>query len=183
MLLDTPICDFGWKAPEFTLKDAKGESFTMSEQLGEKGLLVMFICNHCPYVKRIAAQLAEDTKALKAEGINVLAVMSNDYRDYEADSPENMLKFAAEHGFEFPYLVDEDQSVGKAYGAICTPDFFGFNAKGELQYRGRLDDSRPNADSSERTPELLNAMRQIAETGEGPKDQLPSMGCSIKWTS
>ena len=183
MLLDTPICDFGWKAPEFTLKDANGESFTMREHLGEKGLLVMFICNHCPYVKRIATQLAEDTKALKTEGINVLAVMSNDYREYEADSPENMLKFAEENGFEFPYLVDEDQSVGKAYGAICTPDFFWLNRKGELQYRGRLDDSRPNSDLAERTPELLNAMRKISETGKGPKDQLPSMGCSIKWKS
>ncbi len=183
MLLDTPICDFGWKAPDFTLKDANGESFTMSDYLGEKGLLVMFICNHCPYVKRIATQLAEDSKTLKAEGVNVLAVMSNDYREYQADSPKNMLKFASENGFEFPYLVDEDQSVGKAYGAICTPDFFGFNAKGELQYRGRLDDSRQGTDLSERTPELLNAMRQIAKTGEGPKDQLPSMGCSIKWTS
>ncbi|CAA6810466.1 MAG: PPO candidate 1 [uncultured Sulfurovum sp.] len=180
MLLDTPICDFGWKAPDFTLQDAYGKSFTMSENLGEKGLLVMFICNHCPYVIRIAQRLAEDTQVLMDEGINVVAVMSNDYKAYEEDSPENMKAFAKEHSFNFPYLVDEEQSVGKTYGAVCTPDFFGFNAKGELQYRGRLDDARMG-DASERTLELVNAMRQIASTGQGPKEQVPSMGCSIKW--
>ena len=181
MLLDTPICDFGWKAPAFTLQDAHGKSFTMSEHLGEKGLLIMFICNHCPYVIRIAERLATDTQSLMDEGINVLAVMSNDYHAYEEDSPENMIKFAKEHNFSFPYLVDEDQAVGKAYGAVCTPDFFGFNAKGELQYRGRLDDVKMNEDTSNRTLELVNAMREIAKTGQGPKEQIPSMGCSIKW--
>ena len=137
MLLDTPICDFGWKAPDFTLKDPSGKSFTMKSQLGEKGLLIAFICNHCPYVQRIAHRLADDTKELIAEGINVLAVMSNDYQDYAEDSPENMQKFAAEHGFKFPYLVDEGQTVGRAYGAVCTPDFFGLNKDGELQYAVR----------------------------------------------
>ncbi|UPW19334.1 thioredoxin family protein [Agarivorans sp. TSD2052] len=180
MLLDTPICDFGWKAPNFTLQDPAGNSFTMSEQLGENGLLIMFICNHCPYVQRIADRLAEDTKQLMDEGINVLAVMSNDYRLVAQDSPENMQRFALQHGFAFPYLVDEDQSVGKQYKAICTPDFFGFNNQGELQYRGRLDDARMG-DSALRVPELLHAMRQIATTGQGPKEQSPSMGCSIKW--
>ncbi|MCC4834788.1 thioredoxin family protein [Shewanella sp. 10N.7] len=180
MLLDTPICDFGWKAPEFTLKDAFGESFTMSEHLGEKGLLVMFICNHCPYVKRIGAKLAEDTRHLMAQGINVLAVMSNDYLAVPADSPENMKQFAKEHGFTFPYLVDENQRVGQQYNAVCTPDFFGFNSAGELQYRGRLDDVKM-ADSKHRIPELLNAMRMIADTGKGPDKQFASMGCSIKW--
>ncbi len=180
MLLDTPICDFGWKAPDFTLKDPYGESFTMREHLGEKGLLIAFICNHCPYVQRIGQCLAEDAKLLMAEGINVLAIMSNDYELVEADSPENMKSFAKDFGFTFPYLVDDDQSVGKQYGAICTPDFFGLNSQGELQYRGRLDDARMG-DASGRVPELINAMRLIAESGNGPKSQSPSMGCSIKW--
>ena len=180
MLLDTPICDFGYQAPDFTLKTPTGQTYTLSEQLGDKGLLIAFICNHCPYVQRIAGRLAADTQLLMNEGVNVLAIMSNDYRYVEADSPANMQRFAAKHQFTFPYLVDEDQSVGKRYGAVCTPDFFGFNAKGELQYRGRLDDARMgNADN--RTPELVAAMRQIAETGQGPKQQTPSMGCSIKW--
>ena len=181
MLLDTPICEFGWKAPDFTLKDPDGNSHTMSEHLGDKGLVVVFICNHCPYVKAIGDRLADDARILQDEGIDVLAVMSNDYRDYPADAPPNMKKFAEQHGFTFPYLVDEDQSVGKAYGAVCTPDFFGLNADGELQYRGRIDDVGMG-DASNRTPELLNAMRQVAATGDGPKDQAPSMGCSIKWT-
>lgn len=180
MLLDTPICDFGWKAPEFTLKDPDGNSFTMSDHLGEKGLLVAFICNHCPYVQAIGERLTADAKELKSQGINVLAVMSNDYQYAKADSPSNMKKFATHFGFPFPYLVDETQEVGRAYGAVCTPDFFGLNKNGELQYRGRLDDAgmgNPNG----RTKELVNAMTSIAETGQGPKEQTPSMGCSIKW--
>lgn len=181
MLLDTPICDFGWKAPDFTLKDPDGASFTMSEQLGDKGLLIAFICNHCPYVQAIAERLAEDTALLKAEGINTLAVMSNDYRYVQTDSPPYMKRFAEQYGFGFPYLVDEGQSVGKAYQAVCTPDFFGLNAKGELQYRGRLDDARMGNPAG-RKKELVNAMRMIAETGEGPREQIPSMGCSIKWS-
>jgi len=168
MLLDTPICDFGWKAPDFTLKDANGQIFTMSEHLGEKGLLIAFICNHCPYVQRIGQRLAEDTKSLMAEGINVLAIMSNDYEYIAADSPVNMKLFSKQYGFTFPYLVDKEQLIGKQYGAVCTPDFFGFNSKGELQYRGRLD-------------ELIYAMHMIAKTGQGPQKQTPSMGCSIKW--
>ena len=180
MLLETPICDFDWPAPDFTLKDPNGRSFRMKDQLGDKGLLIAFICNHCPYVQKIAARLAADTSELMAEGVNVLAVMSNDYNDYAEDSPARMLEFADEHGFEFPYLVDEDQSVGKAYGAVCTPDFYGFNKDGGLQYRGRLDDARMG-DPAGRNRELVNAMREIAETGKGPKEQTPSMGCSIKW--
>lgn len=180
MLLDTPICNYGWKAPDFRLQNAYGENFTMRDHLGDKGLLILFICNHCPYVQRIAQRLSEDTRALMAEGINVLAIMSNDYRRVAADSPENMKLFAKQYDFPFPYLVDEDQSVGKQYGAVCTPDFFGFNHRGELQYRGRLDDARMG-DASERIPELLHAMRQIAATGRGPESQTPSMGCSIKW--
>ncbi len=180
MLLDTPLCDFGWKAPNFTLKDPDGNSFSMSDHLGDKGLLIAFICNHCPYVQAIADRLAADTNLLMEEGFKVLAIMSNDYEYVPMDSPENMKKFAAQHNFSFPYLIDKDQTVGKAYGAACTPDFFGFNKQGELQYRGRLDDTQMQ-NSSNRTPELVNAMRLIGETGEGPKDQKPSMGCSIKW--
>ena len=180
MLLDTPICDFGWKAPEFVLHTPDGERFSMLESMGPKGLLIAFICNHCPYVKAIAHRLAEDCDLLMGEGINVLAVMSNDYTYSAEDSPEKMKQFAADHGFGFPYLVDESQEVGKAYGAVCTPDFFGLNSSAELQYRGRLDDAKMgNADS--RTLELVNAMRLIAQTGSGPEQQIPSMGCSIKW--
>lgn len=180
MLLDTPICNFGWKAPDFTLQDPNGNSYTMSEQLGDKGLLIAFICNHCPYVQAIADRFAHDTRELMEDDINVLAVMSNDYRNVPADSPANMKLFADQHGFGFPYLVDEDQSVGKAYDAVCTPDFFGFNKDGELQYRGRLDDAKMG-DPANRSRELVDAMRQIAETGHGPQQQSPSMGCSIKW--
>lgn len=180
MLLDTPICDFGWKAPDFTLKDPLGRSFNMRNHLGEKGLLIAFLCNHCPYVQAIADRLAEDTNELMAEGIDVLAVMSNNYQAYPADSPEGMLKFAQTHGFSFPYLIDEDQCVAKNYGAVCTPDFFGFNKDGALNYRGRLDDvGRDNPDR--RTRELVSAMRLIGKTGHGPRRQIPSMGCSIKW--
>lgn len=180
MLLDSPICDFGWKAPDFTLKDPDGKAHSLMDVIGENGLLIAFICNHCPYVQAIAARLAEDTAALIDQGYGVAAIMSNDYRAVPADSPPEMKRFAAKHGFRFPYLVDEDQAVGKAYGAVCTPDFFGFNRDFGLQYRGRLD-NLVRAGTGERVPELLMAMRQIGETGEGPRQQTPSMGCSIKW--
>lgn len=182
MLLDTPVCEFGWKAPDFTLKDASGESYTMSEQLGDKGLLIMFICNHCPYVQAIGTRLAEDTETLMRQGINVLAVMSNDYRLVPVDGPDHMPEFARRFGWTFPYLVDEGQKVGQAYNAVCTPDFFGFNAHGELQYRGRLDDVGMGRDAHGRKRELVLAMQLIAETQEGPRAQMPSMGCSIKWS-
>ena len=181
MLLDTPICDFGWKAPSFTLKDPDGKSYSLESQIGEKGLLIAFICNHCPYVQAVIDRLVADAKVLQQEGINVLAIMSNDYSYVPSDSPANMKRFANLHRFTFPYLVDEDQSVGKAYGAVCTPDFFGFNAQGELQYRGRLDDARMG-DATNRKTELLDAMRLVASTGKGPQEQIPSMGCSIKWS-
>ena len=181
MLLNSPICDFGWKALDFELMDPDGKSYRMSDHLGDNGLLIAFICNHCPYVKAIGERLAADTEELMAEGINVLAVMSNDYRRVEADSPANMKRFAEQFGFKFPYLVDEDQSVGKTYGAVCTPDFFGFNKDGGLQYRGRLDDARMG-DAASRTRELVDAMRLIAQTGNGPQEQTASMGCSIKWS-
>ncbi len=181
MLLDTPICDFGWKAPDFTLVDFNSKPFTMSQNLGDKGLLVMFICNHCPYVQAIAKRLSTDARTLIAESINVVAVMSNDYHYVQADSPINMKHFADQHNFTFPYLVDEGQHVGRAYGAVCTPDFFGLNNQGDLQYRGRFDDARAGANSN-RESELLLAMRQIARTGKGPREQFASMGCSIKWS-
>lgn len=181
MLLDTPICDFGWKAPDFALMDPDGIEFEMSDHMGENGLLIAFICNHCPYVQAIGERFAADARTLIDEGVNVLAVMSNDYRYMPIDSPENMKRFAEHFGFPFPYLVDEGQTVGRAYGAVCTPDFFGLNRDGELQYRGRLDDAGMKPADS-RNPELINAMRQIARTGQGPRRQIPSMGCSIKWS-
>ncbi|MEO0634912.1 MAG: thioredoxin family protein [Pseudomonadota bacterium] len=174
MLLDTPVCDFGWPAPDFALPDAKGKVHARADLMGEKGLLVAFICNHCPYVQRIAGDLAADTAVLMGEGVGVIAIMSNDFNAYPADRPEEMLRFAAAHGFGFPYLVDADQAVARAHGAVCTPDFFGFDATGGLQYRGRLRGPDGSTD-------LLDAMRQVAETGQGPQDQVPSMGCSIKW--
>lgn len=180
MRLDTPVCDFGWQAPDFTLRTPDGTAHSLSDHAG-KPVLVAFICNHCPYVVAIADRLATNARALMAEGVAVLAVMSNDWRDYPADAPDRMLDFAAKHGFPFPYLVDEGQTVGKTWGAVCTPDFFGLNADHQLQYRGRLDDAG-RGDASGRSPDLLNAMRQIAATGQGPRDQVPSMGCSIKWT-
>lgn len=180
MLLTAPSVELGWKAPEFTLLDPDRNSHSMSNLMRDNGLLVAFICNHCPYVQAIIDRFVQDAKTLQTEGIGVVAVMSNDYRHLEADSPPYMKRFAEVHGFSFPYLVDEDQSVGQTFGAVCTPDFFGFNRDGELQYRGRLDDARMG-DATLRVPELLNAMREIAVTGKGPEEQLPSMGCSIKW--
>jgi len=181
VLLKTPICDFDWPAPDFTLSSFDGTVHTLSESYGPNGLLIAFICNHCPYVQSIGERLAADAKLLMSEGINVLAIMSNDYHSVPADSPENMKKFAEHYGFAFPYLVDESQSVGKAYNAVCTPDFFGFNKNGGLQYRGRLDDAG-TGDASSRKTELIDAMRLVATTGRGPEHQTPSMGCSIKWT-
>ncbi|MGB1238345.1 MAG: thioredoxin family protein [Pseudomonadales bacterium] len=180
MLMDTPICDFGWKAPDFSLQDTSGQAFEMAQQLGDKGLLIAFICNHCPYVQAIAERLAQDCDELMAAGVNVLAIMANDYHTYSADSPAKMQYFAEVHHFNFPYLIDETQEVARAYGAVCTPDFFGFNAQGELQYRGRLD-SAAMGDPTDRDRELVRAMLQIAETGQGPEQQMASMGCSIKW--
>ena len=182
MLLDTPICDFGWKSPDFNLADPDGRMYSRDDLMGEKGLLIAFICNHCTYVQAIIGRPVSDAKTLQSEGINVVAIMSNDYTTVPSDNPENMKKFGAHHGLTFPYLVDETQEVGKAYGAVCTPDFFGFNANGELQYRGRLDDAKMNANAEGRTPELLNAMRQVAQTGNCPEVQTPSIGCSIKWS-
>jgi peroxiredoxin len=179
--LETPVCDFGRPAVDFSLPGIDGREWTLRECAGEKGLLVMFICNHCPYVKAIRDRLVRDTRELEQLGINSVAIMSNDPSMYEEDSFENMRKISEEFGFNFPYLLDESQHVAQSYGAVCTPDFFGYNATMELQYRGRLDESRKNAADPNVRRDLFEAMRLVAETGKGPKDQIPSMGCSIKW--
>jgi len=180
MLVDTPVCDFGWEAPEFELKDFDGKAYNLDQLMGNNGILIAFICNHCPYVQAIIDRLVADAKALKEEGINTVAIMSNDYSKYPDDSPKMMKQFADQHNIFFPYLVDETQDVAKVYDAVCTPDFFGFNSNKELQYRGRLDDAKMG-NSENRKEELLEAMTQVAKTGVGPKDQIPSMGCNIKW--
>ena len=180
MLLDTPLCDFGWKAPPFTLADPDGRQHSLDDMMGERGLLVAFICNHCPYVKAVIDRLVADAAALAGDGVNTVAIMPNDYATHPDDSPPRMKAFAQQHGFGFPYLIDETQQVAREWGAVCTPDFFGLNAAGELQYRGRIDDAKMgNADG--RTAELLEAMRLVASTGNGPRAQIASMGCSIKW--
>jgi peroxiredoxin len=181
--MEQPVCDFGWKAPPFSLADPDGRIHTLDSARGPKGVLVMFICNHCPYVRAVVDRLVRDAQALQQIGIGVIAVMPNDYDNYPDDAPPKMKQFAAEHGFTFPYVIDETQQVARAYDAVCTPDFFGFNADLELQYRGRLDASRRDPAPPGAPRELYEAMRQVAETGAGPKKQSPSMGCSIKWKS
>ena len=180
MLLDTPLCDFGWKAPTFTLADPDGNRHSLDGLMGERGLLVAFICNHCPYVKAVIERLVADAAALAKDGVNTVAIMPNDYASHPDDSPQRMREFAKRHRFGFPYLIDETQQVARDWGAVCTPDFFGLNAAGELQYRGRIDDVKMD-DAGTRTAELLKAMRLVAATGRGPEAQTASMGCSIKW--
>mgnify|MGYP003395045014 CR=1 FL=1 len=180
--LQPPLCDFGWKAPDFDLLGVDGVRYTLTNAAGKNGLLVMFICNHCPYVKSIRDRIVRDTLELKAQGINSIAIMSNDPADYAEDSFENMRAIAQQYAYPFPYVIDETQQIAKSYGAVCTPDFFGFNAKLELQYRGRLDASRKEA-APDASRDLFNAMLQVAQTGAGPLEQVASMGCSIKWKS
>lgn len=179
--INPPVCDFGWHAPDFNLQNVDGQWLSRNEAMGERGLLVMFICNHCPYVKAILPRLIADVRALQAEGINTVAIMSNDPSDYPEDSAEQMQKIATDMAFPFPYLLDATQQVAKAYGAVCTPDFFGFNRQGELQYRGRFDESRKET-APNSTRDLFYAMQQIAHTGQGPQTQIASIGCSIKWS-
>ena len=178
--LQPPICDFGWKAPEFDLPGVDSKRYTLGNMSGNNGLLVMFICNHCPYVKSIRDRIIRDTRELQKYGINSIAIMSNDPAEYAEDSFDNMKAVAREFNFPFPYVWDETQQVAKDYGAVCTPDFFGFNANLELQYRGRLDASRKDA-VPDASRDLFNAMAQVAQTGQGPREQIASMGCSIKW--
>lgn len=180
MAATPPVCDFGWKAADFSLLGTDGKTHGLADLAGPKGTLIVFMCNHCPYVRAIAGRLAAEAEALAPLGIAVVGINANDPTSYPEDSYENMKAFTKEHGIAFPYLVDPTQETARAYGAVCTPDFFGFNKDLELQYRGRLDESRtalvPNA-----RRELFEAMKQVAETGHGPAAQIPSMGCSIKW--
>ncbi|MDR1889142.1 MAG: thioredoxin family protein [Zoogloeaceae bacterium] len=178
--LTTPVCDFGWIAPDFALPGVDGRTHTLTSASGPQGVLVMFICNHCPYVQAILPRLVEDCRSLRAEGIGAIAIMSNDVAAYPDDAFPNMQALAEKLAFPFPYVLDAAQTVARAYGAVCTPDFFGFNARRELQYRGRFDASGPKADPAARR-ELKAAMRQIAETGQGPQAQIASIGCSLKW--
>jgi len=176
----TPICDFGWKAVDFELEGTDGKTYRLEDVRGPNGTLVMFICNHCPYVKSVISRIVREVAALEEKGIGAIAIMANDTRSYPEDSFENMKAFAAEHGFGFPYVIDRSQDVARAYDAVCTPDFFGFNKDLGLQYRGRLDESKTTLVPDARR-ELFEAMVRVAETGEGPRDQVASMGCSIKW--
>ena len=179
--LETPVCEFDLPVIDFSLPGIDGKVWTPDTARGDKGLLVMFICNHCPYVKSIRERIVRDTNELKEYGVNTVAIMSNDPTEYEEDSFENMKKISQQYGFSFPYLMDESQEVAKAYGAVCTPDFFGYNAAMKLQYRGRLDASRKDTAAEDVKRDLFDAMKQVAQTGHGPKQQIPSMGCSIKW--
>lgn len=176
----TSICNFGWKARDFALKGVDGKTYSLAGVRGPKGALIVFICNHCPYVKASIGRIVAEAKALREIGIGMIAIMPNDTETYREGSFDNMKAFAAKHGFTFPYVIDATQEVARTYGAQCTPDFFGFNAQDELQYRGRLDASRMTAVANARR-DLFEAMKQIAETGRGPAEQIPSMGCSIKW--
>ena len=180
-LLTTPTCEFGQKALEFTLPGVDGRTWSLQECMGQKGLLIMFICNHCPYVKAVQDRIVRDTKELKQLGIESVAIMSNDPTEYPEDSFENMKLLAEKLNFGFPYLFDVTQQIAKQYNAVCTPDFFGYNSDFELQYRGRLDASRKEAAPADTRRDLFEAMKLIAETGRGPQQQIPSMGCSIKW--
>jgi len=179
--LETPVCDFGWKAPEFNLIGIDNKFYSFQDIRGPKGTLVMFICNHCPYVKAIISDVVKDCNVLSKLGVNSVAICSNDVVNYPEDSFENMSIFSKKNKFNFSYLHDETQEVAKKYGAVCTPDFFGYNGNLELQYRGRirgLKDLKPIRDGDS---DLLLAMTQISKTGNGPKEQIPSMGCNIKW--
>ena len=179
--LETPVCDFGKPAPDFSLPGTDGRIWTLQDCQGPQGLLVMFICNHCPYVKAIQDRIVRDTRELRELGVYSVAIMSNDTVNYPDDSFDNMKGVAERWGYPFPYLYDETQAVARAYGAVCTPDFFGYNNRLELQYRGRLDASRREVNPPDLPRELFDAMKQVAATGKGPEQQVPGIGCSIKW--
>ena len=182
VLTKTPICNFGEKANSFKLKGTDGKVHKLEDHLGKNGLLIMFICNHCPYVKAVIEDVVDDCKNLEKEGLKSIAIMSNDTKNYPEDSFENMISFGKKHGFIFPYLIDETQDVARKYGAVCTPDFFGYNNKLELQYRGRIKELKDLKPVGNSESDLLKAMRLVIKTGKGPKEQIPSMGCNIKWT-
>ncbi|MBV1864251.1 MAG: thioredoxin family protein [Rhodobacteraceae bacterium] len=181
MAVTPPVCNFNWQASDFRLPATDGTVYGLADVAGPNGTLIMFICNHCPYVLSVLDRIKRDAKELQSIGIGVAAICANDAENYPDDSFDNMVKMAAREGFTFPYLHDEDQSVAKAFDAACTPDFFGFNADGGLQYRGRLDASTKVAGPTDLRRELFAAMTMVAKTGEGPETQVASMGCSIKW--
>jgi peroxiredoxin len=183
MPLQSPIRQETSRLIDFSLKGTDARTWTLADVRGERGTLVMFICNHCPYVNAVIGRLVTDCRTLKSEGIGAVAVMPNDTETYPADSFDNMKRFAAEHRFGFPYLIDETQEMARAYGAVCTPDIFGFNADGKLEYRGRVDSAGARPPTGKEKPELREAMLAIARTGRGPAEQFPSVGCSIKWRS
>ena len=180
-LTKTPICDFGKKAENFKLKSTDNKIISLNDIKGEKGTLIMFICNHCPYVKAIIKDLVQDCKSLEKFGVSSAAICSNDVKNYPEDSFENMIKFSEKHKFNFPYLIDKDQEIAKKYNAVCTPDFFGYNSRLELQYRGRIRELKDLKKVSSGESDLKKAMDLISTTDNGPKNQFPSMGCSIKW--
>ena len=181
MPIQTPICDFGQKAHGFELKSTDNKILSLNDIKGENGTLIMFICNHCPYVKAVITEIVQDCKKLESNGVKAVAISSNDVKNYPEDSFENMGKFAKNHNFSFPYLFDETQEIANNYGAVCTPDFFGYNKNLELQYRGRIRELKDLKPVGSGDSDLYKAMKQIAESGNGPKDQIPSMGCNIKW--
>ena len=181
VLLTTQVCDFGKKAVDFILPGIDGRNWSLQQCMGEKGLLIMFICNHCPYVKAVQERIVRDTRELKMLSVGSVAIMSNDPAEYPEDSFDNMTLLAKQLDFNFPYLFDETQQVARQYDAVCTPDFFGYNADFQLQYRGRLDASKKETAPDDTRRDLFEAMKLIAETGRGPQEQIPSMGCSIKW--
>ena len=180
-LTKTPICDFGKKADNFELKSIDNKIISLNDAKGENGTLIMFICNHCPYVLAVIKSVVEDCKELENDGIKSIAIMSNDPKRYEEDSFDNMVKFSKNHNFNFPYVIDETQEVAKTYGAVCTPDFFGYNKDLKLNYRGRIRELRDLKPIRNGTSELFEAMKLISETQKGPNIQKPSLGCSIKW--
>ena len=181
VLTKTPICNFGEKAKNFSLKSTENKKVSIEDIKGDNGTLIMFICNHCPYVKAIIKDIVEDVKFLENLGIKSTAIMSNDVKNYPDDSFENMISFSKTHNFSFPYLIDETQKIAKEYGAVCTPDFFGYNKDLGLQYRGRIRELKNLKPVRVGDSDLKNAMKLIAKTGKGPTEQIPSMGCSIKW--
>ena len=180
-LTKTPICNFGEKAKDFNLRSIENKQISLNDVTGKNGTLVMFICNHCPYVKAIIKDLVNDVNYLESLGIKSVGIMSNDVKNYPDDSFENMISFSKLNNFSFPYLIDETQDVAKKYGAVCTPDFFGYNKNLELQYRGRIRELKDLKPVRSGDSDLKKAMKLVADTGNGPKDQIPSMGCNIKW--
>ena len=181
VLTKTPLCNFGEKPHSFSLKGVDDKIYKLEDCLGNKGTVVMFICNHCPYVKAIIKNIVDDSNKLKNFGVNVIAIMSNDTKNYPDDSFDKMKEFAKDNKFNFPYVIDETQEIAKKYGAVCTPDFFGYNSNNELQYRGRMRELKELKPVSDDESDLFKAMKLIAQTGKGPKNQIPSMGCNIKW--